>query len=87
MIEINMVSKNFDKMRNIAALERIRSKTQQTPTKAVHANLFSFRNIAKSKTDFKDLICKQKYIDNIPILALRSSSVLYETRIESVGMI
>ena len=29
----------------------------------------------------------QKYIDNIPILALGSGSALYEIWIESVGMI
>ena len=40
MVEINVVSKNLDKMRNIASLERIRSKTQQTPTETVQAHLF-----------------------------------------------
>lgn len=31
---------------------------------------FSFKNIAKSKTNFKDLIYKQTYINNIPILPI-----------------
>ena len=81
------VLKNLDKTRKITSLRENKPKDSADTYKNDTGKPVSFKNILKSKTDFKDSIYQQKYIDNIPILALSSSSALYEIWIESVGMI